>query len=382
MEGEWKMAKKKKDAYRLVGRLLIVSFILVVACAVGYFLVDQSITAQLEENQAKAQDVTDSLVLRYNIEKQEEDARLAAESVVEIPGPTQNEGWEIVDLTGYPLQNAVHVSAERKEMITGGMMLLNHWHSVPYDFPEGELVSMVSVDKGVPVEDGTVKLFPNAAYALSQMIAAAKEAGLENYIVREAYRTNETQQGHYDKEAARYANRFSGDALVNKVRQQVNVPGTSEYQSGLSFRIDRWKSGDAEFNEPKFQTTEHSAWLVDNAWKYGFVFRFPVAGYPNVDNVDKSHKTGESKMLGIYRFVGEGHAAAMHLMNLCMEEYIEYLMAHPHIAIYENGVLRYEITWKGMDQNAASVNVEISSRANDYSISMDNVSGVITCMSY
>lgn len=374
------MAKKKADAYGKLVRILIILFVFVVLFGVGYALANASIKAQQEEYAAWAQQENARLTQAHQQVVQQEIKRYQEETALVWPQP-KGEAWEVMDLSQYPVQNSYSVSASRQEMITAGMLLLNHWHSVPADFPVSELVSMTSVDKTVPVSNSSVKLFPNAAYALSQMLAAAKEAGLENFLIEEAYRTQETQQGHYDKEAANYANRFSGDALIAKVRQNVNVPGTSEYQSGFAFRIDRWLKGDAEFNEPKFQTTEHSDWLVENSWKYGFVFRFPVEGYPNATMADKSYKTGESKKLSVYRYVGIPHATIMHQMNFCMEEYIEYLMDHPHIAIYENGRKVYEITWQPLHGNG-SASVEIDRSATDYSISMDNVGGVITCMSF
>ena len=375
------MAKKHADAYSRLVRILILLFVLVVVCGVGYALANASITAQQEENAARARQENDRQQQAWQQVVREEQARYLEETAVVWPEP-KGEAWEIVDLSQYPVQNSISISVDRDALMMEGMMLVNHWHAVPSDFPEDELVSMKSVDKTVPVSGSSVKLFPNAAYALSQMLAGAKEAGLENYLIEEAYRTKETQQGHYDKEAANYANRFSGDPLVAKVRQNVNVPGTSEYQSGLSFRIDRWLKGDAAFNEPKFQTTEHSDWLLDNSWKYGFVFRFPVEGYPNASMQDKSYKTGESKKLSVYRYVGVPHASIMHQMNFCMEEYIEYLMEHPHIAIYENGQKVYEITWQPLNHLGNSVYVEYDRKAVDYSVSMDNVGGVITCMTF
>ena len=184
-----------------------------------------------------------------------------------------------------------------------------------------------------------------------------------------------------DALTAHYSDRYSGDALVNKVRLNVNVPGTSEYQSGLAFRVDRYLRGDAEFNDAKFQTTPHSDWLVENSWKYGFVFRFPVEGYPNATVEDRAYKTGESKKLSVYRYVGQGNAAVMHAMNFCMEEYIEYLVKHPHIALYENGVLKYEVVRQDYN-GGASAEAEVARSAKDYTVSMDNMGGVIVCMSY
>lgn len=375
------MAKAEHaNAYGKLIRILIVLFVLVVVCLAGYVMMDKSIQMQQQENEIRAQEENARLQAQYQQAKAEETAKLEQGESVQWPSP-KGEGTEILDLTGYPLVNTMSVTATRQELITGGMMLLNHWHAQPADFPESELLSIVSVDKSVPVSGSDVRLFPNAINALIDMLAAAKADGLENYLIDEGYRTNEAQQEYYTKEEALYLNRYSGDALVNKVRQSVNVPGTSEYQSGFSFRIDRYLRGDAEFNDAKFQTTEHSDWLVENCWKYGFVFRFPVEGYPNATVHDKAYKTGESKKLSVYRYVGEVNAAVMHEMDFCMEEYIEYLIAHPHIALYENGALKYEVV--RVDYNGTGdAQLEITRSAKDYTISMDNMGGVIVCMSY
>ena len=373
------MAKKQKDAYSKLKGFVIVLFVFVVAAVVGYVLVDQSIVAQQEENQLRAQEENQQRAAAHQQTVEAEIQRYKEETAMVWPEP-KGDAWEILDLANYPVQNTETVYVERDQLITGGLMLLNHWHSIPENFPEGELKSMTNVDRNVPVRNSSVKLFSNAAYALSDMLAAAKEDGLENYLIEEAFRTNETQQKYYDEEARRYVNSLYGDALDAKVRQRVNAPGTSEYQSGFSFRVDRWREGDAEFNDPKFQTTEHSDWLVENSWKYGFVFRFPVAGYPNATMQDKSYKTGESKMLSVYRYVGKPHAEIMHEMNFCMEEYIEYLRANPHFAVYKNGQKVYEITWQPIGNMYSGIQIEKDRTAIEYIVSMDNVGGVVTCM--
>lgn len=375
------MAKTEHaNAYGKLIRILIVLFVLMVVCLAGFVLMDKSIKAQQEENTLRAQEENARLQAQYQQAKAEEDAKLSQGESIQWPLP-KGEPVELLDLSGYPLLNTMNVTATRQELITGGMLLLNHWHFQPSDFPESELLSIVSVDKSVPVSGSNVRLFPNAINALIEMLTAAKVDGLENYLIDEGYRANEEQQKYYDEEAARYSNRYSGEALVNKVRQNVNVPGTSEYQSGFSFRVDRYLRGDAEFNDAKFQTTEHSDWLVENSWKYGFVFRFPVQGYPNATVEDRAYKTGESKKLSVYRYVGKGNAAVMHATNFCMEEYIEYLVQHPHVALYENGVLKYEVT-RVPYNGTGSVQVEITRSSKDYTISMDNMGGVIVCMSY
>ena len=131
--------------------------------------------------------------------------------------------------------------------------------------------------------------------------------------------------------------------------------------------IERWlcEHGGYAKGDPimdyKFQDLPMSDWLLEHSWEYGIIFRFPVQNYPNRTVMDKSYKTGESKKLSIYRYVGQANAAAMHTLGFCMEEYIEYLMAHPHIGIYENGELRYEIIRQTIGANTGSVTVTFPS---------------------
>lgn len=377
------MAKKSKSsAYGKLMRILIVLFVLLALCAAGYFLLDQSVKTQEEENIRAAVEENERLEAQYNQAKAEEAAQQAQGEVRQWPQP-KGEGWEVIDVSEFPVMNTFDVTATRQELLLGGMMLLNHWHSVPADFPESELLGVHATDKTIQVSSSRVQLLPPAVTALSETLQAAKDAGYDGYIIDEGFRSNETQTSYYDKEAAAYADKLTGEALMEKVRQNVNVPGTSEYQSGFSFRVDRYKKGDTDFMNQKFPSMEMSDWLLAHSWEHGIIFRFPVQGYPNATVQDKSYKTGESKKMSVYRYVGKGNAAVMHAMNFCMEEYIEYLMAHPHIAVYENGTLKYEITrTPGGIAEGEGASVQVSRAAKDYSISLDNCGGVITVMGY
>ena len=377
------MAKKREaNAYGKLIRIMIILFVLVLLCVAGYVLMDQSIKAQEEENVARAQSINAQMDEEYQQAKQQEEEQAQADAELARQWPdAKAEGWDVVDLTGYPVQNATAVTVSRQDLLLGGMMLLNHWHSQPEDFPESEIKPVYTISKKIPVSGSSVRLFPVAISALEELILAAKDAGYEGYVINEGFRSNSVQQEYYDKEAAKYADSLFGDALVEKVRQTTNFPGTSEYQSGFSFMVDRYLKGDP-IMDYKFQDLPMSDWLLEHSWEYGIIFRFPVQNYPNHTVTDKSYKTGESKKLSIYRYVGKANAAVMHIMDFCMEEYIEYLMQHPHIAVYENGKLRYEITRTPGGDTYADVTVSISRAARDYSLSTDNMGGIIAVMVY
>lgn len=385
-EGEAVMAKQQRShAYRNLVVIMIVLLVLAALSWVGKDLVSKAREEQLAENNALAAEENEKRQQTYNTAKAEADQqnRQNAPTPAQRPQP-KGEGWEVLDLSAFPVSNSRQVTVSREDLLLGGMMLVNHWHALPSDYSSilDRLTGVHTSQNKIQVDDSSVRAFPAVVTAIEQTLAAAKEAGYEYYIIKEAFRSEERQQSYWDTEAARYADKLTGQTLEDKVRQSVNKPGTSEYQTGFAFRVDRYKEGDKEFMDHKFQNMEMSDWLLEHSWEYGIIFRFPVQGYPNSTVTDKSHKTGESKMLSIYRYVGKANAAVMHTMNFCMEEYIEYLIAHPHIELYENGKLMYEIVRTEALDPYGSATVSVSSSASDYVASTDNMGGVILAMSY
>ena len=71
----------------------------------------------------------------------------------------------------------------------------------------------------------------------------------------------------------------------------------------------------------------------------------------------------------------------MHYMDFTMEEYIEYLEEHPHIALFVNGVLKYEVYRQPVGEET-EINVQLTRNAPKHESSLDNMGGVITVFSY
>ena len=223
---------------------------------------------------------------------------------------------------------------------------------------------------------------PVAIDALVSAVNDAKALGYENYIVEEAYRSWDAQNELFNKYMEKYADSYTGDALIERTKRDVNYPGTSEFNSGLAFTLRLYKKGDAEVNKSTYVNTAEGQWMSENCWKYGLVFRFPKTDYPVKGTADKSYKTGVSVSLRAYRYVGRGNAAVMHTLDLCLEEYIEYLQEHPHIAVYEGDALRYEIVRQYVGDEASSFQIQVTNRAKGYVSSLDNMGGVITVFEY
>lgn len=294
----------------------------------------------------------------------------------------EDSNWRIADQGRAGLENTYTDTKERSDLITGGLLLVNEWHSLPNDFSDAKLTVVGTTkgpgDKLYQVQDNSVRLFKVAFDALAEMINEAEKEGLKDYIVREAYRSNQTQTEMFDAQKEKLSGDYSGDILIQQTKKKVNYPGTSDYQLGLSFRMDLYPIR----KEEKFQQSAEGKWFTNNAWKYGVIFRFPTADFPNSDWEDKSYKTGVSVQLNLYRYVGKAHSTAMRIMGYCLEEYLEFLQDHPHICVYQDGTLMYEIFRLPVEETLTNYNVPVPNPASEYQASLDNLAGVVMAYTY
>lgn len=343
----------------------------------------------LDIAQMEATERNQKLADEYARQKAEYQQKLNERAGANAAWPLPNSsGWDVVDLTNYPLENAQLVSMTRQDAMYNGMLLVNEWHSLPEDFRDDGMVSFYAYSKqlgiSMGVRDAKIRLLPAAAQAFYNMLADAKEKqNYEHYVMQDAYRSWEEQNTLFEAQKVKYESRYSGNELIERTKKDVNYPGTSSYQSGSTAQLILYEYKNAEVNNKVFFESPEGLWVYENAWRYGIVFRFPVADYPMQGTTDKSYKTGVSKKLQTFAYVGKGNAIAMNLLDLCMEEYIEYLMEHPHIALFENGQLRYEINRQYVgDDESFQVQVVGNGNVLNTTTSLDNMGYVINVFEY
>lgn len=386
------MAKNTKRKDPMI--VLVIALVLFVALAVGAFLWSNQITAdnqkELQKLQTEINARNQQKVDQYEQDVAEYNARVTANQPNEAWPEAAQEGWDVIDLTNYPLEVPGTVTISRADAMFGGLLLVNEWHSRPADFDESAIVPLYTYakDSGLSSfwQNSTCKLHPVAIDALIEALKDAKAIGYDNYVVEAGYnfRSYEDQEERFTKELDKYRQRYPNyteQQLIDRAKKNVNYPGTSEFNTGLSFCLYLYDGSDYYKDTPFFET-EDGKWFLENSWKYGFVFRFPVQGYPTEDTTSKTYKTGIGIKLKCFRYVGKGNAAVMNHLDLCLEEYIEYLREHPHIAVFENGVKRYEITYQTVGDDAATFTVDINRLTNNYTMSLDNMDGVITVYEY
>lgn len=390
-----KIHKMKRDPFRTMLRFVLILAIVVVVGVGGLFLCASIVNSDyistrdriLEENEQGEVE----FVARMNALRSENSAVTDSSTSIVTSGDLpyweaslDGSTWRIEDEGAAGLENTSTITLDRSALVNGGLLLVNAWHSLPSDFSEDGLMAIGTASPyKIQVEDNSVRLFQSAYEALGEALEAAKADGLEYFIVREGYRSVAEQEALFNERMEKNSSKYSGNRLIEETKRSVNYPGTSDYHTGLSFRMDVYQRGNSELNNQKFQAeSAQGAWLTENCWKYGIIFRFPTKDFPNSSWEDKSYKTGVSSELNLYRYVGKAHSAAMKVMGMCLEEYIEFLIDHPHICVYQDGALKYEIVRiKGADEST-SYSLPVPNPANDYQASLDNMDGIVMAYSY
>ena len=175
------------------------------------------------------------------------------------------------------------------------LILVNNTHALPEDYE----ISLTELSNGKKIDS---RIYSD----LQEMFDDARSEGIYPVVV-EGYRTHGEQEQMMSEKIDSYkAEGYSKKEAEKLAEEWVAVPGTSEHELGLAVDInpDYNYSGDDELYR----------WLADNAYKYGFILRYP---------------DGEESITGIayepwhYRYVGKENAFDIKNSGLTLEEYLE-----------------------------------------------------------
>lgn len=144
-----------------------------------------------------------------------------------------------------------------------------------------------------------MKLVENAKEAYEEMAKDASKSKLK-LVILSSYRS-------YDYQVDLY-NRYAKKDGKEKADTYSGRPGFSEHQTGLAFDIYNGKT-----TYTKFESTKEFDWMQENAYKYGFILRFPK---------EKELETGYQYESWHYRYVGKDIAKEIYDKDICLEEYM------------------------------------------------------------
>lgn len=174
--------------------------------------------------------------------------------------------------------------------------------SVAHPLPEGFVQPSTTV-----IDDIGREIDSRIVGAYRDLVNAAKADGLNIYPIS-GFRPHSTQISLFNARVEQARNDGYADPEAEAARH-VAKPGTSEHELGLAVDFN-------SVDESYFRNTAEAKWLAAHCAEYGFVIRYPE---------DKESVTGIIYEPWHLRFVGVKHAKRMNELNMCLEEYCEYI---------------------------------------------------------
>jgi D-alanyl-D-alanine carboxypeptidase len=230
----------------------------------------------------------------------------------------------------------------KEQIYQGNLLLINSKYPVRQESVKSDIVNLSIHNEsvmGYGLLDKNIYLSKEIAQKFSEMVNDAEKEGVNHFLIDSGYRTFSEQKRLYEEMGPSYA-----------------LPaGYSEHNSGLSL--------DVGSSLTKMDRAPEGAWLKENAWKYGFILRYPK---------DKTDVTGIQYEPWHIRYVGFPHSAIMKEKNFALEEYINFLKEQKSITTtIDNQV--YKIFYYPISKDTT-----IPVPANgQYEISGNNMDGVI-----
>ena len=198
------------------------------------------------------------------------------------------------------------VNKSNTELDVGNLILVNYEH--PYNRVDSVYLMNVRANKGSDLQVSAMDdaLAPDAFHALDRMTAELRGAGCGDWLLlTSGYRDVAEQQAIWDKNLAQ-----SGEEYT---KMYVAEPGHSEHHTGLAADLSFFT-----YTYASIPVADHEfrTWLWENCADYGFILRYEE------DKTDITHIAYEAWH---FRYVGVPHAYAITALDMCLEEYIEYI---------------------------------------------------------
>jgi D-alanyl-D-alanine carboxypeptidase len=224
-----------------------------------------------------------------------------------------------------PIDDFITIQMRPSDISRGNLLLINHEHR--YDVPDiNDFIPIADArTASYRVTDRNIILPASVIGPLNDMMDAFHdETGRDTVTIISAFRDYERQQD--------VLNEYISLVGHNEALRWAARPGHSEHHAGLAFDFGIISSGTVR----TFLGTGVNAWFRNNSYKYGFILRFPA---------EKSDITKTAYEPWHFRYVGDPHAYLMYKYDLCLEEYIEWLVdftpEEPYTTIFDGSA--YEI---------------------------------------
>lgn len=207
---------------------------------------------------------------------------------------------KVVSLVNVHANVDFYEEAKATDTTKDTLMLVNKYNYLD-EFYNNETEDIVNVSSNYAYEGNSLRKDVLASYL--DLWQSAKQDGIQLILIS-SYRSYETQNklwtSRKDSSGEREADNYAARA------------GYSEHQTGLAFDIGEW----ADTND-NFELTSGFKWMKENAYKYGFILRYPEG---------KESITGYKYEPWHYRYVGIEVAKEINKLDITFDEYYEYFI--------------------------------------------------------
>ncbi|MBR6690230.1 MAG: M15 family metallopeptidase, partial [Bacilli bacterium] len=206
---------------------------------------------------------------------------------------------EIITRVNSNLDYEFYTDSKESNLTKGMYTLVNKYNYLDKNYVPDNLVSVTGIyarDKAQLVD-----------VAYNNFVKMADDARKENLTIKVT-----TGYRSYNFQSTLYNNYVKADGIKNADTYSAR-PGYSEHQLGYSADLTNAKN--VSFDD--FEYTNEYKWLQQNAYKYGFIMRYPK---------DKEYITGYMFESWHYRYVGVEIATYIYENNITYEEYYEYYL--------------------------------------------------------
>ncbi len=164
--------------------------------------------------------------------------------------------------------------------------------------PENYTIKTTKLSNGVYVDS---RIYPD----LQQMFDDMRSRGIDPFV-REGFRSRKAQTEIMKNRINSFISEGYAKTEAEKIAgREVAEPGTSEHELGLAVDINAKEDSSSE---------EVYSWLAENAYKYGFILRYPY-GKESITEIEYEPWH--------YRYVGKEAAAEIYKEKITLEEYLE-----------------------------------------------------------
>ena len=220
-------------------------------------------------------------------------------SYLEYLDSTNKDMTDVVAIINIGANKDWYTDTKVTDLSKGNMILVNKFYSLDDSYNSDDMVKVSNT-----YSYGNNQMLTKDTFdAFLNMWNDAKKEDL-TLIINSSYRSYNEQEEVYDEYKS-----TRGEEEADKIAAR---PGFSEHQTGMAIDIQTYGS-----RASTFEDFDEFKWLQDNAYKYGFILRYPK---------DKEYLTGYEYESWHYRYVGVEAATYIKENNITFDEYYAFFI--------------------------------------------------------